>query len=166
MTKFTDLISYFENIARSHKDIAHSDGEKHFFRMELDEVLAGISRTDVAYPMLVLEGYRFTFTDNRSDNILKNREGAFMLIDHVADASDYDAIHTKWDELEETGTEILRRLRADKQSREVEVVRNFNIDSVEASLISNELDNNVGIRFSFGITSSVCGETDPAKWIE
>ena len=45
--KFTDLISYFENLARRHKSIAHTDSEKHFFRMELDEVLGGINRTDV-----------------------------------------------------------------------------------------------------------------------
>ncbi|NQU53584.1 MAG: hypothetical protein HQ522_13705, partial [Bacteroidetes bacterium] len=62
MAKFSDLITYFENLARKHKSILHTDTDKHFFRMEIDEVLAGINRTDVAYPMLILEGYGFGFT--------------------------------------------------------------------------------------------------------
>ena len=42
---FSDLIAYFESLARRHADIRHSEHEKHFFRFEVDEVLAGINRT-------------------------------------------------------------------------------------------------------------------------
>ncbi len=80
---FSDLIAYFESLARRHADIRHSEHEKHFFRFEVDEVLAGINRTDVAYPMLVLEGYNFDFTDKQSDNLIKNRSGAFILLGMV-----------------------------------------------------------------------------------
>ncbi|HKI89870.1 MAG TPA: hypothetical protein VKA38_12645 [Draconibacterium sp.] len=124
MAQFSDLIAYFESLARRHVDIGHTDLEKHFFRMEIDEVLAGINRTDVNFPMLILEGYSFDFTDNYSDNLMKNRQGAFVLLDHISDASDYDAIHQVWDQLEQTGTEILLKIKADKRSLLVPVVRN------------------------------------------
>ena len=135
MAKFSDLISYFENLARKHTDILHSDGEKHFFRMEIDEVLEGINRTDVAYPMLILEGYSFDFTDNKSDNLLKNRQGAFILLDHISDNSDHNTIHKKWDELEEIATEILVKIKSDKLNPLTPVVRNFDFESVNVSLI-------------------------------
>ena len=166
MAKFSELITYFENLARSHKDILHSDDEKHFFRMEIDEVLAGINRTDVNYPMLILEGYGFEFTDNKSDNLLKNREGAFILLDHVSDISDHNLIHEKWDEMEEIATEILIKIKSDKRNPLTPVVRNFEFDTVNGSLILNEIGNDVGIRLTYTITSPVTNDVNPDKWIQ
>ena len=166
MTKFSDLITYFENIARAHVDILHTDAEKHFFRMEIDEVLAGINRSDVNYPMLILEGYSFDFTDNRSDNLLKNRQGAFILLGHVSDISDYSAIHEVWEQMEEIGTDILVKIRADKRDSSVPVVRDFNFENVSASLLMNEIGNGVGIRFRYTIASPTATDVDTSKWIE
>ena len=165
MATFLDLISYFKNIATKHKSILHTENTKHFFRMEIDEVLAGINRTDVNYPLLILEGYSFAFTDNKSDNLLKNREGAFMILDHISDSSDYDAIHNKWEELEEIITEILLKIKADKRNPLTKVVRNFDFDSANAQLIRNEIGNDVGIRVSYTITSPISNEVNPYKWL-
>jgi hypothetical protein len=165
-SKFSDLISYFENIATIHKSIAHSTQEKHFFRMELDEVLSGINRSDVNYPMLILEGYSFQFIDNRSDNLLKKRSGAFILLDHVPDQSDMDAIHEKWDRLEEIGTEIIIRINADKRSREIPVVRHMDFNETQGTLIRNSIGNDVGIRFSYSITSPTPAVLNQSDWTE
>jgi hypothetical protein len=164
MPKFSDFITYFDTIARNHVDISHSDTEKHFFRMEIDEVLAGINRSDVNYPMLILEGYGFGFTDNKSDNLLKNREGAFILLDHISDTSDHNLIHQKWDELEEIATEIILKIKTDKKARNVPVVRNFDFESVNGSLLLNEIGNDVGIRISYSIASPTINDIDPDKW--
>lgn len=165
MSKFSQLVSYFETLARLHKDIGHTDTEKHFFRMEVDEVLAGINRTDVKYPFLILEGYSYDFTDNKSDNLLKNRRGAFMLIDHVSDSSDFGAIQTVWENMEEIGDELLVRIKADKRNPLVAAVRDFDFSSVEAMLIANEMDGNYGIRFTYTLTSPRTNEIDPTKWL-
>lgn len=165
MARFSELIEYFENIARDHVDIGHSDSEKHFFRMEIDEVLAGINRTDVNFPMLILEGYSFDFSDNHSDNLIKNRQGAFVLLDHISDSSDYNAIHDTWDRLEEIGTDILVKIKADKRSRLVPVVRNFDFSSVNASLVMNQMGNNIGIRFTYTIQSPTVNDVNPEKWL-
>ena len=133
--------------------------------MEIDEVLAGINRTDVYYPMLILEGYGFGFTDNRSDNLLKNREGAFVLLDHITDISDYNVIHQKWDELEEIATEILLKIKADKRNPLTPVVRNFDFDNINGSLIINQVGNDVGLRVTYTISSPVNNEINPDKWI-
>src|SRR5664279_4942936 len=107
---FSDLIAYFENLARLHKSIGHSDSEKHFFRMEIDEVLAGINRTNVTTPFLVLEGYSYDFINNNSDNVIKNRHGAFLLLDKISDPSDYDKIQQVWNKMESIGDDILSKI--------------------------------------------------------
>jgi len=163
---FSDLIDYFRGLAENHVSIRHSESEKHIFRFEIDEVLAGLNRTDTNFPMLILEGYGFSFTDNRSDNLIKNREGAFVLLGQVKDISDYEAIHETWDELEEIGDDILARIRYDKQSRLVDVVRIFNLEDVRASLILNELANHAGIRYTFTLSSPFNPDPDQDKWID
>jgi len=165
MSKFSDLIAYFETLATEHVSIRHSSSEKHFFRFEIDEVLAGLNRTDISFPLLILEGYSFDFTDNKSDNIIKNRSGAFVLLGKVTDPSDYSAVHEIWDDLEEIGDDIIARIRSDKQDRLVPVVRNFHPESVKASLIMNEIGNHAGIRYTFTISSPLNIEVDTEKWL-
>jgi hypothetical protein len=164
-SSFNDLIAYFENLARRHVDIQHSESEKHFFRMEIDEVLAGINRTDVKHPYFILEGYSFNFSDNRSDNVLKSREGAFVLLDQVNDPTDYAAIHNAWQRMEAIGDDILVKIKADKRNPLVKAVRDFDFTKVEATLIANEMDGNYGMRFTYSLASPLPTDVDPDKWI-
>jgi hypothetical protein len=166
MTKFSDLVGYFKDIAVKHKSIGHSDLEKHFFRFEINEVLAGLNRTDVNYPMLILEGYNFDYTDNKSDNLLKNRNGAFVLLSHINDPTDYQDIHEKWDALESIGDDILNKIKSDKSNPLTPVVRSFDFQNVEANLIMNEVGSTVGIRYTFVLTGSVNTQTDSTKWLQ
>ena len=165
MTNFSDLVNYFEGLARRHKSILHTDQKKHFFRFEIDEVLAGINDPDANYPMLIMEGYMFDYTDNHSDNILKNRRGAFVLLDHVDDISDYNEVHGRWDALEIIGDQILAKIKADKRNPLTPVVRSFNLASVEARLIQNELGSDAGIRYTFAISSPAPTDVDPDEWL-
>mgnify|MGYP001765790163 CR=1 FL=1 len=164
MTSFSDLVTYFETLARQHKSIGHSDQEKHFFRFEIEEVLAGINRTDSEYPMLVLEGYNFDYTDNKSDNILKNRNMAFDLLDVVKDITDYSEIHDVWNRMEAIGDDILARVKADKRNPQTPVVSDFSFASVQAIPIINETGNNAGIRYTFSLVSPAPADVDPEKW--
>lgn len=160
-SKFSELVSYFESIARQHIQIRHSENEKHFFRYEVEEVLSGIN--DINYPALIMEGYKFGFEDQKSDNPLKTKSGAFMLLDHVPDIGDYDRIHSVWDTMEEIGDDILARIRHDKRIAG-SPVRDFDLESVEGQLIATELGNHYGIRFTFTVKCSFAHSMDPSKW--
>jgi hypothetical protein len=162
---FSHLIEYFEDIARTHVEIQHTDNEKHFFRFELDEVLNGIQRSDVAYPMLILEGYGYDYTDNKSDNIIKNRSSAFILLDHCPDISDYANVHAIWDKLETIGNDILIKMKSDKQNPLTPVIRGFEYSSIESKLIANEMGTSIGIRINFTISAPVPSDVDPDRWI-
>lgn len=160
--KFSAFVEYCKQLATEHIYIRHSDTEKHFYRFELEEVLTGLS--DMHYPALILEGYRFAFKDARSDNPIKVRSGGFILLSHVSDASDYVAVHEVWDLMEEIGDDILARIKADKRVI-TSPVYGFDIESVSATLIQNELDNTYGIRFLFDIDCQMSLDVDSAKWV-
>ena len=153
--KFYDVVLYFKQLAAKHKLL------RQCYRFELDEVLTSLR--DIETPCLVLEGYKFSFSDNKSDNILKTRSGAFILLEHVKDIGDYNLIHNTWDTLEEIGDDILARIKADKNNPG-SPVRNFPVENVEGHLLSTEMGNYYGIRFTFDIECKFNAEVDPDRW--
>lgn len=159
--KFSAFVEYCKQLATEHMLIRHSDTEKHFFRYELEEILTGLQNAN--YPAFILEGYRFGFKDARSDNPIKKRSGAFVLMAHVADPGDYNQIHEVWDKMEAIGDDIFARLKQDK--REItSPVYDFDLASVEGSLIATELGSHYGIRFTFDIDCQMDMDVDPTHW--
>lgn len=161
-SRFSDIIEYFKTIASQHIEIGHSETEKHFYRYEIEEVLTGLKH--INYPALILEGYRYSFRDSNSDNIIKKRTGAFILLDHLSDIGDYDAMHALWDKQEEICDDILARIKSDKYNPLARAVRDFDISSAEVALLANEQDKNFGIRCTFTISSPRSMDPDPLKW--
>lgn len=161
--KFSALVAYFKTLAVKHKEIQHSESNKHFYRFEVDEVLSGIN--GINYPALILEGYRFSFQDQKSDNPVKKREGAFMLLDHVGDPGNYNLIHETWDRLEEIGDDILAKIKADKRNP-ASPVRDFDIESVSGQLVATEMGNHYGVRFTFSVDCRFSFDVNPEKWFE
>ena len=162
-TTFSELVTYFKGLATNHKEIRHSETEKHFYRFEVDEVLTGINK--LKYPAFILEGYRFTYKDMKADNPVKKRQGAFILLDHVGDPGNHDKIHEVWDRLEEIGDDILSRINADKRDK-TSPVRDFDLESVEGNLLATELGNHYGIRFTFDIDCRYSREVNSEKWLQ
>jgi len=160
--KFSALVAYFRKLATEHVEIRHSETDKHFYRFELEEILMGLN--NVKYPAMILEGYKFDYTDNKSDNPVKNRQGAFVLMDVVNDPGDYDKIHDLWDRMEEIGDDILARIKADKRNPG-SPVRDFDLSSVDGSLIASEIAGHYGIRFTFTINCRYNFNVNPDRWI-
>lgn len=160
--RFGAYIAYFERLAAEHKLIKHRPGEKHFFRFEFDEVLSGLPYK-INYPALILEGYSFEFVDNLSDNPVKKRNSAFILLDHVPDIGNYNDMHRIWDKLEEIGDDILARIYTEKR-KPISPIRDFSITSVEGTLIAVEHNNLRGIRYTFTIDSNFSKDMDTRRW--
>ena len=161
--KFADLVAYFEQIARNHKDIRHTDSEKHFFRFELEEMLTGM-RSKINYPALVLEGYDFEFTDEKSDNVHKRLNCAFMILGKVTDKGDFDLIHDLWDRLEEIGDEIIIRILSDKRSRVVPVLTYFSMNSVNGAPLTDLQLVHYGYRYAFTLSWPCPNDPDSQCW--
>jgi hypothetical protein len=162
--KFSDLVDYFEDIARKHILIKHTNNVKHFYRFELDEVLTGMC-SDIKYPALILEAYDFNYAESNSDNIRKKRFGAFMLIDKVSDMKDFNRIHQVWDEMEQIGDDILVKMKADKESRLVPVLRDFDINNCDGVPLDVRTLGQFGVRFTFSLTSAINNNVDETRWL-
>ena len=160
-TKFSAIVDFFRMLATQHVAIRHSSTEKHFFRLELDEVLSALPET-ICYPALALESYNLSIEDNKSDNPQKNRTGGFMLIEFVPDMGDYDLIHTKWDQLEEIADDIFARIRQEKRTQN-SPVRDFDLNSVSMTLFSS--GTTIAMRFEYALVSRFDADVNPDKWI-
>lgn len=162
--KFSDLVEYFEKLASEHIEIKHTAKDKHFYRFELDEVLTGMC-SNIKYPALILEAYDFNYSESNSDNIRKKRSGAFILIDRVSDMKDYNKIHQVWDEMELIGDDILVKMKSDKESRQVPVLKEFNISECTGTPLSITELGQHGIRFSFNLGCAVNNIVDETRWL-
>ena len=153
--KFSALVEYFQSIVLQHVDL------QEFYRLELDEVLTNIR--DLKTPCLVLEGYKFSYKDQRSDNPVKIRSGAFILLNLVNDPTDFEGIYNTWDQLEEIADEIIARIRSDKENRNT-VIKGFDIESIDGQLLASDVTNYYGIRITFEIQTKFNQQVDQSKW--
>jgi hypothetical protein len=163
MVKFNDLIEYFEYLAANHTGIGHKENETHFFRFELEDVLTSL-KGDIHFKALILEGYDFGFGYRHSDNLLKQRNGAFIIIDRVMDENDFDAITQAYDECEEIGDEIIVRIASDKRNRNVPVVRDFQIEGIQGNMIANAAEGYYGMRYTYSLVSPRTNDVDTTRW--
>jgi len=162
--KFTDIVKYFEGIARKNKQILHSDTEKHFFRLELDELLVGL-KSVVNYPALNLEAYDYDLLDANSDNVIKQRHLAFSVFDHLENTDDFDRMHEIWDQCENICDDIISKIKNDKRDITIGVVKDFDLNTVKGRPFSNEIDNIFGIRVMLDMGSGINIDYDATKWV-
>lgn len=162
--KFSAIVAYFRQLATEHVDIRHSQENKRFYRCEIDELNTAIPSV-AKFPALILEGYSFVIEDRKSDNPIKRRICAFMLLDKVPGQLNFDNLHNTWDKLETIGDDIICRIQADKRAPD-SPIRDFNMSSVEANLIGfKDFGNLAGIRYIFTIDAFYPSDINPARWL-
>lgn len=161
--KFSEVITYFEQLAAMHVDIGHTLNQKHFVRFEIDELASGLP-TSIYFPVLVLEGCSSSLSDVQ-DNTFKNRLSGFFILDKVSDPGNYTAIQQIFDKTEEIGDEIIRRMRHDKR-KPGSPMRNFKFGSVETEMHSFSSGYLFGMRYSFAMESSFNADIDIEKWTD
>lgn len=160
--KFKDLIQYFEDLAKNHVSIQHSQLSKHFYRFEVEEVLNGLR--DINYPAMILESYTFDYRNSDADQQIKTRRGAFILIDHISDSGDFDKIYQTFETMEEIANDMILRIREDKAQKTVDVLNGIDMNGFDGVPIANDSDQNYGVRVSFNITSVTANVVDNGIW--
>lgn len=159
---YTALSDYFESIATNHVAINHSDQERHFFRIDAEEYLIGIT-TKVNYPFLSLESYDGGFNAPGNDNVAKTRQIAFMLVDKYKQG-DYDQMNAIYDNMEEIAHDILNKINYD-QKENITLVRDFSYASVNIqSLPPNPAKLYTGVRVTMTFESKYNTAVNADKW--
>jgi hypothetical protein len=163
--KQSEYEAYFRMLSENHVDIKHTNSDKHFYRMELDEVLLG-TRGGVNSISCVLESYDFNLSDSNSDNVLKKRSGAFMIVGKVSDIGNFTAIAAMRDKCEQIGDDFIKMMYRHKVSKLVPLMRYFDLNTVEAVFVDVKATKEYGMRFSFALESKEGNEIIANKWID
>lgn len=164
MGKLSDLVLYFSKIAESHIDIQHTEKKCHFTKRTFEDILLDMKGENIYYPLLNLEPYDFEFTEPFSDNLHKNRNIAFSIIDSVDDKTNADKKYQSWEKCEEIGDEILIKILTDKKKR-LPILSDFNINDVKGIPFENKVDGLTGIRYEVTLSNTLNNEINKEKWL-
>ncbi len=159
---FDFYVQYFKTIAETHKDIGHTDQEKHFYRLNISEVQNTL-RSIVPGKVFMLESYEGQLIDQRSDNVRDEQLCAFMILGHVP-PGDFDQENIILGECKRIGFEVISKLYKDKKDNVAEL-RGFDIGSVHYMKVGPIFDNYFGYRFTHSINDKANVAYDPAKWL-
>ena len=165
MATLNEFTTFFENIARNLKSIGHTDAEKHFCRMEFEEVIGGM-QSGAHFRLLVMETYEFGFTDKDSDNIIKNRICGLILLDIPKNKDDFTERALLMSGMEADVDEILKmmlKLKGDPFNHPV--LMDFDISTVNVLPMMNGPDGSCGFRIVFDSKGRFSPAVDETKWI-
>src|SRR6056297_1583671 len=112
-THYQQIEDYFANLAKNHVYINHSEKEKHFYRIDVEEYLIKIDSAN--YPFFSLERAEFNLSAQTPDNISKNRSVAFMIVNKFK-PGDYSRVNEIYNETEKVAQDIVNRILSDVET--------------------------------------------------
>lgn len=157
--KNSEIVAFFEDLAKKHKKIAHSTVAKHFYRMELNEFATGVS-TFTGYNM-ILEVIPFGYGGS-GDNFFKNREVSFIIVKSLKEVNKAN-ISLAFDECEMIVDDVLSMLQKAKCGFNNTIIT-YDPESIDGHQVSD--NKNFGIRCIVNVKSSHNFEVITENWIE
>jgi hypothetical protein len=166
MADLSSYIEYFQSLAEKHKKILHASGSKHFFMMDINELLSSTNST-IKYPAIVLLKLSGKVIDKKEDNPLFSIEGGFLVLDHCKTIDDFAAELKIFQDTFSIGMEIISRIKHDQQAcveLSLKAIPDFDPDQVRWEMIGPVFENHFGIMFRFPVNLIADLEYDPSKW--
>lgn len=163
-----DFVNYLESLAAKHVDVKH-DANSHpaFVRFYDGENINSAIRSRIKnVPCIIVKDYDFTLKDDRSDNLHKEREIEFLVVDKLGRNASMNDVYAVWDMTEEIGDECLVKMKADKRSMGHLPVIDFNLNGVRGVPVDLEVSGLYGTSYTLRISTSRSTSPDPNKWEE
>jgi hypothetical protein len=161
--KLSEYEAYFRLLSENHVELRHSLTNKHFYRMELEEILVG-TRGGINSISCILESYDFGYEDAKSDNVQKKRNGSFIIMGKVKDIGNFAEITQMREKCEQIGDDFIKIMYRHKVSKLVPLMRYFDMNSVSAQFADNIALKEYGMRFSFSLQSADGNEVTVNRW--
>ncbi|MFZ4412926.1 MAG: hypothetical protein ACOYOV_07570 [Bacteroidales bacterium] len=156
--KNSELVAFFEELAKQHKKIDHSDLNKHFYRMELDEFASGVNNF-IGYNM-IMEVIPFGYDGSNRDNSFKTREVSFMVVKSIKEVNKA-AKSLAFDECESIVDDILSKLNNARCGFNGTIIT-FDPNGVDGHQVTD--GKNYGIRCIVEVKSKHNFEVVSANW--
>ena len=158
-----DFINYLEGIASKHVDIKHDAVTRPAFVRFYDaENMESAIRTRIRnVPCIVVKDYDFAIKDDRSDNVHKEREIEFLVIDKLGRTASMDDVYSVWDKTEEIGDECVIKMKADKRLGLFLQNIDFNLNGVRAVPVDLQINGLYGTQYTLRISTVRSNTPDP-----
>ena len=142
-----DFYAFLKHEAETNEMIGAKEGEKHFFRGEINEFYTGL-RNDCAFPAVIGEGFANDY-DEEGNGIWKRRETAFAVVEGYEDTNDWDQIDDAYAVAETIGDDILSKL--------IDLYRDqrciVTVKKMECGQVENQPEKWAGLRYQITISS-------------
>lgn len=142
-----DFYAFLKHEAETNEMIGAAEGEKHFFRGEINEFYTGL-RNECAFPAVIGEGFANEY-EEEGNGVWKRRETAFSVVDGYGDTDDWDQIDNAYAVAETIGDDILRKLIEGYRAQRCIVT----VTKAECSQVENQPERWAGLRYQIVISS-------------
>lgn len=163
----SDYVAYFEQLAREHKDIRHSETARHFFVMDINEVLGAMADSSIQYPAVILNALSARIAGSSLDNTNEQINGGFLVIDHCQQIDNYESMVEAMANSHRIGLEFLQRIHYEIMKCEplaLKALPEWNIWNVATKMWGPVFDNDYGWHFEFPVVRPIELIFNPEKW--
>lgn len=146
----SDYTAYMRHLAEQHRELRHTEGDRHFFRGELQEFFENL-RSRVNFPCLVVESSEVEYGGERS-NPYKQRTTSFIVADSYDQVGDYNEMEYRMSICERIAEQLLGRMMNDREKP----FRFVKIEEASGEYLANEAQRYVGYRITLSFSDNVC----------
>jgi hypothetical protein len=165
-------VTYFGDIARKIKAIAHSESNPRFFRasnvLQLQELLQNLGKAQ--YPALILfDKLDGRIEDNTSNNPIDRQFYSLLVVKNV-DGEDSDSRRQAIEDCKAIVMNIFARMTRDwmqaNRQNTTGGLRNFDRSTAYYNSVGPLVDNLFGVEYGFALSEAVITKLNPEDWDE
>ena len=147
---FSDYVEYF---CRIHKKIGHTPEQKHFVRLDHQELKQSIN-ANLYFPVVTLENLTASYSDI-TDNPQKIRHTEMLFLDKVSDSGNFKKIESAQSQMESIAESFVFKTKKMKRNPDFPVLRNLRLSNVEIDYVSNIATLLWGVLLSFDLETPI-----------
>ena len=167
--RFSQYIAYFKTVATNHKLLAHVDKTHHtFYQIDIEDILNGLAMKNKDLSILI-ECPETKTQDEKSDNIRKLKQGAFLILKEAINdnMADREAILDLTEEVaEDVVSKLMNDTRKSRLPGAMQPKINVDANSIRIQKVGPILTNHFGWRVEFTLNSTFSNglQLDVTKW--
>lgn len=155
-----DYMVYMRKLASEHRQMQHTDEEKHFFFGELPDFWQNL-RSEVHFPALVAEGCENEYTGSRN-NLSKRRTTSFSIVEGYDQIGDIVDMTEQVSTCEKIAEEVLAKMMTDREKPFSQI----DVESINGEYLANEQQKYVGYRINLTLVDAGICANNPNAWID
>ncbi len=162
---FVPYSDYFEQLASKSKAIAHNAPRPRFCRFNIEEVLGALRHdVDITEFCLFLESFEGSLSENDSDQVFDNQDGAFLIL-KACPSEDFAAQNQILDDSKRIALQFVARIRKDARAG-VSLFQKLDLNSIEYHKVGPVFDNCYGHRVSFSNEEAISLVVKKDDWTD